>query len=94
MPVLFQIYWLKNRVEIRPERDPNYLQAADGHLIVITAGEDDRANFTCVAENVANRRLSPAARLQVVGKQREFLRSTNARNIDFFVGTTIAFPGS
>ena len=70
MPHSFQIYWLKNRVEIRPERDPNYLQAADGHLIVITAGEDDRANFTCVAENVANRRLSPAARLQVVGKQR------------------------
>ena len=63
-----QIYWLKDRVEVQPERDPNYLQAADGHLILIQAREGDAANYTCVAENVASRRLSPVARLQVVGK--------------------------
>ncbi len=32
------------------------------------AREKDRANYTCVAENVANRRLSPPARLNVHGK--------------------------
>jgi hypothetical protein len=32
---IFQIYWLKDRVEVQPERDPNYIQAADGHLIII-----------------------------------------------------------
>ncbi|XP_040570273.1 netrin receptor UNC5C [Lepeophtheirus salmonis] len=60
-----RIYWLKDRVEVQPERDSNYIQAADGHLIIIQAREKDRANYTCVAENVANRRLSPPARLGV-----------------------------
>ena len=63
-----QIYWLKDRVEVQPERDSNYIQAADGHLIIIQAREKDRANYTCVAENVANRRLSPPARLNIHGK--------------------------
>lgn len=61
-----RIYWLKDRVEIQPDRDPNYIQAADGHLIIIQTKAKDNANFTCVAENVSNRRLSPVARLQVV----------------------------
>ena len=64
---VLQIYWLKDRVEVQPERDPNYIQAADGHLIIIQAREKDRGNYTCVADNVANRRLSPPARLSVVG---------------------------
>ena len=34
----------------------------------IQAREKDRANYTCVAENVANRRLSPPARLNIHGK--------------------------
>ena len=67
-----QIYWLKDRVEVQPERDSNYIQAADGHLIIIQAREKDRANYTCVAENVANRRLSPPARLNVHGMLRFF----------------------
>ena len=36
------------------------------------AREKDRANYTCVAENVANRRLSPPARLNVHGKLANF----------------------
>jgi hypothetical protein len=58
---------MKDRIEIQPERDSNYIQAADGHLIIIQARERDRGNYTCVAENAANRRLSPPARLSVVG---------------------------
>ncbi|CAB4066622.1 UNC5 [Lepeophtheirus salmonis] len=42
-----RIYWLKDRVEVQPERDSNYIQAADGHLIIIQAREKDRANYTC-----------------------------------------------
>ena len=52
---------------MKPERDANYIVAADGHLILIQARDKDRANYTCVAENVANRRLSPPARLNVIG---------------------------
>ena len=66
----FQIYWVLDGVEVQPERDPNFLQAADGHLIVVQTRQSDRGNYTCVAENVANTRMSPAARLQVVGKLR------------------------
>ena len=83
------IYWLKDRTEIHPDRDPNYLQvnrdistnfepffkytflflkAADGHLIIVQTREKDRGNYTCVAENVANRRLSTPAKLNVIGK--------------------------
>ena len=67
-PSPFQIYWVRDGVEVQPERDPNFLQAADGHLIVVQTRERDRGNYTCVAENVANTRMSPAARLQVVGR--------------------------
>ena len=74
-----QIYWLKDRVEVQPERDSNYIQAADGHLIIIQAREKDRANYTCVAENVANRRLSPPARLNVHGMLRFFFHIHSTR---------------
>lgn len=42
--------------------------------------EQDRANYTCVAENVANRRLSPPARIQVVGKEEGEYKSANRDN--------------
>ena len=32
---LFQIYWMKNKMEILVERDTNFLQSADGHLIIV-----------------------------------------------------------
>ena len=83
---IFQIYWLKDRVEVQPERDSNYIQAADGHLIIIQAREKDRANYTCVAENVANRRLSPPARLNVHGKTfSEKKRPSNKGKITFLL---------
>ena len=31
----FQIYWVRDGVEVQPERDPNFLQASDGHLIIV-----------------------------------------------------------
>ena len=47
--------------------DPNYLAAADGHLIIIQVRAEDVANYSCVAENLVNRRVSPPARLEIVG---------------------------
>ena len=72
---------MRDGVEVQPERDPNFLQAADGHLIVVQTRERDRGNYTCVAENVANTRMSPAARLQVVGRLRVRRRSRLAVSI-------------
>jgi hypothetical protein len=68
-------------VEVKPERDANYIVAADGHLILIQARDKDRANYTCVAENVANRRLSPPARLNVIGTYTVVWSSTRKRKI-------------
>jgi hypothetical protein len=65
----FQIYWIRDRVEVQPERDANFLQASDGHLIIVQTREKDKGNYTCVAENVANTRMSPVARLTVVGER-------------------------
>ena len=32
---ILQIYWMKNKMEIQVERDTNFLQSADGHLIIV-----------------------------------------------------------
>ena len=60
------IRWLKDRQEL-DMADPNYLAAADGHLIIIQVRAEDVANYSCVAENLVNRRVSPPARLEIVG---------------------------
>jgi len=60
-----RIYWMKNKMEIQVERDSNFLQSADGHLIIVQVREQDMGNYTCVAENLINRRISPPARLDI-----------------------------
>jgi hypothetical protein len=60
-----RIYWMKNKMEIQVERDSNFLQSADGHLIIVQVRKQDMGNYTCVAENLINRRISPPARLDI-----------------------------
>ena len=59
---------MKNKAELNVGSDPNYLAAADGHLIIIQVRKQDVANYSCVAENMVNRRVSPPARLEILGK--------------------------
>ena len=59
---------MKDKVELEVERDSNYLAAADGHLIIVQVRREDVANYSCVAENIVNRRISSPARLEIVGK--------------------------
>ena len=47
-----RIYWMKNKMEILVERDTNFLQSADGHLIIVQVRPEDVGNYTCVAENL------------------------------------------
>ena len=35
LQLVLQIYWMKNKMEIQVERDSNFLQSADGHLIIV-----------------------------------------------------------
>ena len=71
--LFLQIYWMKNKMEIQVERDSNFLQSADGHLIIVQVREQDMGNYTCVAENLINRRISPPARLDIFGKKITFV---------------------
>ncbi|XP_068082848.1 netrin receptor UNC5C isoform X3 [Anabrus simplex] len=58
-----RVYWLRNGVPLEP--DTNLIVSSEGHLLVGQARLQDTANYTCVAENVAARRVSEPAQLTV-----------------------------
>ncbi|XP_075233698.1 unc-5 [Lycorma delicatula] len=58
-----RVYWLKNGLPLEP--DTNMIVSSEGHLLVSVARLVDTANYTCVAENIAARRLSDPAQLTV-----------------------------
>ena len=63
------IYWKLNGRKIDASKDKNYMVTNEGHLIIVVARFSDTANYTCVAENVANLRSSNTAQLTVYGKK-------------------------
>ena len=62
-----QLSWTKNGVPVDPKQDPNYIISNEGNLLIAAAKLSDMANYSCVAENVATRRVSTPARLTVYG---------------------------
>jgi hypothetical protein len=61
------VSWLRNGQPLRTP-EPGLRVSADGHvLLVLSARLSDAANYTCVVENVASRRLSEPAALTVYG---------------------------
>ena len=63
------VTWLKNGSPVRESGNGgNLLVTGSGHLIVVKTRWADAANYSCVAENVAARRVSQAAQLAVYGK--------------------------
>ena len=62
------IYWKSNGRKIDTTKDKNYMITGEGHLIIVAARLGDTANYTCVAENIANLRSSNSASLNVYGK--------------------------
>lgn len=61
-----RVYWLRNGAPLEP--DTNIIVSSEGHLLVSQARLQDTANYTCVAENIAARRISDPALLTVYGK--------------------------
>ncbi|XP_047737990.1 netrin receptor UNC5C [Hyalella azteca] len=57
--------WLKNDKPIDFNLESNYRVSSEGSLLLLSAGLADTANFSCVAENVAAKRVSPPAALKV-----------------------------
>ncbi|XP_073951033.1 netrin receptor UNC5B-like [Choristoneura fumiferana] len=58
-----QVYWLKNGAPITV--DDNVQVSKDGDLVIKQTSLLDMANYTCVAENLAGKRLSEPALLTV-----------------------------
>ena len=66
------VSWTKNGVIVDPKLNPNYILSSEGSLLIVAAKLSDMANYSCVAENVANRRVSRPARLTVYGMSHRF----------------------
>lgn len=67
-----QVSWLRNNVAIDPAKESNLIISSEGHLLIVQARLSDMGNYTCVAENVAARRLSDTVVLTVYGKSAPF----------------------
>lgn len=62
------ISWVRDTRIIDPKQDPNYIITADGHLLIAQIRLSDMGNYSCVAENIANKRTSEPGLLTVYGK--------------------------
>jgi len=61
------MFWLKNGDLVDTSHDINFIISNEGNLIISQARLADAANYTCGAQNIANRRLSEPALLTVFG---------------------------
>ncbi|KMR05368.1 netrin receptor unc5c-like protein [Lasius niger] len=59
-----RVYWLRNNVPVDTESD-TLLVSSEGHLLIGQAKLSHQANYTCVAENIAAKRLSEPVSLTV-----------------------------
>ena len=64
---LVQVYWLRDGERVDAGRDVNVIISHSGNLLISQVRLSDAANYTCVAQNVASRRLSEPAMLTVYG---------------------------
>ena len=60
-----QVFWMKDNVEIDVDSEINFIISHDGNLLINQARLSDSGNYTCGAQNLASRRLSEAATLNV-----------------------------
>ncbi|XP_030755093.1 netrin receptor UNC5C [Sitophilus oryzae] len=58
-----RVYWLRGGQVLQP--DSSVLVTTDGHLLIGQARTQDTGNYTCVAENIAAKRMAPTSQLIV-----------------------------
>lgn len=61
-----RVYWLRNNIPVDTESD-TLLVSSEGHLLIGQAKLSHQANYTCVAENIAAKRLSDPVHLTIYG---------------------------
>lgn len=59
------VRWLKNGALVEP--DANVIISSEGHLLIGQARLRDSANYSCVAENLAAKRVTRPVQLLVYG---------------------------
>jgi leucine-rich repeat transmembrane protein FLRT len=64
-----EISWLKDGEPLKfaPDQDHVLIQSSEGHLIFPQVRVQDVGNYSCVAQNVAARRISDPAQLLIQG---------------------------
>lgn len=60
------VYWLRNGQLLQSNTD--VLVTSEGHLLIGQARAQDTGNYTCVAENIAAKRLAPVSQILVYGE--------------------------
>lgn len=70
------VYWLRGSQPLQSSTD--VLVTSEGHLLIGQAKPQDTGNYTCVAENIAAKRLAPPSQIIVYG---EFLATIYIENI-------------
>lgn len=50
------------------QSDTDVLVTSEGHLLIGQARPQDTGNYTCVAENIAAKRMAPTSQIIVYGK--------------------------
>ena len=61
------MFWLKDGELVDTGRHVNFIISNEGNLIISQTRLSDSGNYTCGAQNLANRRLSEPAVLTVFG---------------------------
>lgn len=61
-----RVYWLRGGQML--QSDSSVLVTTEGHLLIGEARTQDTGNYTCVAENIAAKRLAPTSQIIVYGK--------------------------
>ena len=85
-----RVYWLRNNVPVDTESD-TLLVSSEGHLLVGQAKLSHQANYTCVAENIAAKRLSEPVSLTVYGEflVQFFVTDINLHDIKFMLRNSL-----
>lgn len=61
-----RIYWLRGGQPL--QTDTSIIVSTEGHLLISQARTQDTGNYTCVAENIAAKRMANPALITVYGK--------------------------
>lgn len=61
-----RIYWLRGGQPL--QSDTSVIVSSEGHLLISQARVQDSGNYTCVAENIAAKRMASSAQITVYGK--------------------------